>query len=343
MKKSGSFLFNSKYMKKQSINALKLGIFVLTGLALVISMLYVLGKNKNFFGTRFEVKAHFRDINGLLVGNNVRFSGIDVGTVRSITILNDTVIEVSMNLDKEMKKFIRSNAMASLGTDGLIGNRVVNIAPTSGNAPLLTGGELLQTREEVNTQAMLQTLYRTNESIAKIADEIQGTVHLIRTSKVLAMLLTDERLPANLNASLVNLRETTQDASLLMKDAASTLQLASKGKGPLATLLTDTTLTLELRQAVQRVKTLENSADQLVRDLNAVVNTVEKDIRKGDGTVNALMRDSLMAANLRGTIENVEKGSAAFAEDMEALKSNFLFRRYFKKQEKKAAKANKKQ
>ena len=330
-------------MKKQSINTLKLGIFVLTGLSLVIFMLYVLGKNKNFFGNRFELKAHFKDVNGLLVGNNVRFAGIDVGSVRSIVILNDTLIEVAMNLDKEMKKFIRNNSVATLGTDGLIGNRVVNIAPMGGNAPFVQGGELLPAHNEVNTQAMLQTLYRTNENVEKIVEELRSTIHLVHTSATLNSLLNDESLSANLKASLAHLNETTQNTSVLTKNAISTLQLASEGRGTIATLLTDTTLAQELRQAVRQIQTIEGSADRLIKDLNAVVKSVEQDINQGDGPVNTLMRDSLMAVRLQATIENVEKGSAAFAQDMEALKSNFLFRRYFKKMEKKVAKEGKKE
>ncbi len=89
---------------------------------------------------------------------------------------------------------------------------------------------------------------------------------------------------------------------------------------------------------IPRFKTLENSADRLVKDLNVIITSVEQDMIEGKGSVNALMRDSIMADRLRATIENAEKGTAAFAEDMEALKSNFLFRRYFKKLEKKAAK-----
>ena len=328
-------------MKKQSVNSIKLGLFVLTGLSLVIFMLYMLGRNKNFFGNRFELKAHFKDVNGLLIGNNVRFSGIDVGNVRAITILNDTVIEVTMNLNKDMKQFVRNNSLASLGTDGLIGNRVVNISPQIGNAPFVRGGEMLPSRDEVNTQAMLQTLYRTNDNVEKIVAELRNTIHLVNTSSTLNSLLNDENLSANLKASLVHLHKTTKNASILMENAVSTLKLASEGRGTLATLLTDTTLMVELQQAVQQIKTLETSTNHLVNDVNAIVQSVGKDIHQGNGSVNALLRDSIMAESLRMTLENAEKGSAAFAQDMEALKSNFLFRGYFKKMEKKAAKASK--
>lgn len=330
-------------MKKKSINAIKLGVFVLTGLILLIFSLYLLGKNKSIFGTRFELKAHFKDVNGLLVGNNVRFSGIDAGSVLDITILNDTVIEVTMNLNKDIKRFIRNNSVASIGTDGLIGNRVVNIEPMGGDQPFVKGGERLPSREEVNTDQMLQTLSRTNQTVAKIAEEVLATVQLINQSSELTTLLNDKSLSLNLRRSLEDLHNTTQKASILMDNALSTFKLASEGNGTIATLLTDTTLSIEIRQVVAQLKALENSADRLVKDLNGVVESVEKDINQGDGSINALMRDSVMADRLRAIIENAEKGTAAFAEDMEALKSNFLFRGYFKKLEKEAAKEKKKE
>lgn len=330
-------------MKKKTSNALKLGIFVLSGLTLLVIALYILGKNKTFFGSRFELKTQFRDVSGLLVGNNVRFSGIDVGSVQNISILNDTVIEVTMNLDKKMKSFIRNNSVAKIGTDGLIGNRVVNIIPMGGSAPFVQEGEQLPSREDVNTEQMLQTLYRTNETLAKISEGVLTTVNQINTSSTLTSLLNDKSLSTNLHASLHNLNKTTKNASILMEDAIKTLKLASEGKGTLATVLTDTTLGVELKQVVFQIQTLEKSADRLVKDLNQVVDNVEKDLSQEGGTVNALMRDSIMANRLRATIENTEKGTAAFAADMEALKSNFLFRRYFKKLEKKAEKEKKKQ
>jgi len=325
-------------MKKKSIDAIKLGVFVLAGISLLIVALYVLGRNKSFFGSSFELKAQFRDVNGLLVGNNVRFSGIDVGSVLGIAIANDTVIEVTMNIDRKMKGFIRGNSVASIGTDGLIGNRVINITPKGGTMAFVKGGEMLPSREEVGTEQMLQTLNKTNQTVSKIAEEVLATVQLVNTSSELTSILNDKTLSLNLHRSLQNLHETTRKASILMENAVNTFKLASEGNGTIATLLTDTTLSKELKQVVSQIKTLEKSADRLVKDLNGVITSVEKDIHEGSGSVNALMRDSVMANRLRATIENAEKGTAAFAQNMEALKSNFLFRRYFKKMEKKAAK-----
>lgn len=325
-------------MKNQGLNTVKLGIFVLAGLVLLIVALYALGKNRNLFGTQFELKTRFRDVNGLLVGNNVRFSGIDVGSVRSVTILNDTTIEVVMNVDRKMKSFIRVNAVASLGTDGLIGNRVINIAPADASAPFVTGGELLPSRGEVNTQQMLQTLSRTNESVAVIADELLVTIQRINNSAQLTRLLSDESLGNNLKASLLNLNRATANAALLMDNANATLLLASEGQGMLATILTDTALATELRRTVTQLQAVENGARQLAGDLDAVVGAVDRDYREGAGPVGALLRDSIMTLRLSNSLDNVERGTAAFNENMEALKHNFFFRGYFKKLEKKKKK-----
>lgn len=329
-------------MKKQTTNSIKLGLFVLAGLILFIIALYALGKNKNLFGTQFVLKTHFRDVNGLVVGNNVRLSGINVGSVKTVAILNDTTIEVTMNVEKKMRKFIRANAIASLGTDGLIGNRVINITPAGAEAPFVQGGELLPSHEELNTQRMLQTLSKTNESVALIAEDLRTTIHNISTSTTLATLLNDPSLTDNLKASLVHIRDATGNASLLMDNAIATLRLASEGEGTLATLLTDTTMAIELNRAVHQLQTVGANAQKITDNINDVVKTIDHDYRKGPGPVNALMRDSLMTARLQNTLENVEHGTAKFDENMEALKHNFLLRGYFRKLEKQEKKAAKK-
>lgn len=336
-------------MKNQTIDSVKLGVFVLAGLLLLIVTLYLLGKNRSLFGGALELKTHFRAVNGLVVGNNVRYSGIEVGSVQDVVFINDTVIEVTMDLDKKMKTIIRTNALASLGTDGLIGNRVINIAPGKGEAPFVQDGDLLHSKEELNTDEMLQTLRHTNENMAVITDELLITLRRINSSAQLTELLDDRTISANLKASLVHLRETTEKASALMGEASTllgeasqTLTLASKGKGTVATLLTDTTLAAELRQAVQQIKMVEASATQLVSNLDSIAISLDRDLNYGQGPANALLKDSLMAERLRQTIDNVEKGTAAFNANMEALRYNFMFKGYFKRIEYEQKEAEKK-
>jgi len=320
-------------MKVRNIEVFKLGAFVLAGIVLLIVTLYTLGKNKNIFGTRVELKSHFKDVNGLLVGNKVRFSGIEVGNVRKIQILNDTMIEVSMNIDKEYKNYIRTNSIAQIGTDGLIGNRLIDIVPQKGQAAFVQGGELLGSIEEVNNQEILRTLYHTNENIALISEELLTTVRMINSSSQLSRLLNDSTLVDNLSHSLHKLSETTENASLFAKNAVQTLKLASEGSGTLAALLTDTIMANELRRAVSDIHRLENNANQLLNNLTSTVETISSELHSGKGVANTILYDTTLSQKLKSTIENVERGTASFEQNMEALKSNFLFRHYFKKKD----------
>ncbi|MBL7774637.1 MAG: MCE family protein, partial [Saprospiraceae bacterium] len=112
-------------MAHRTIDNVKLGLFVLAGLGLLIFFLYLLGRNKSIFNTRFEVQAQFETVGGLVPGNNVRLSGIVVGVVETVDLVNDTLVLVTLGLDERMRQVLRQNARASIGTDGLIGNRVV--------------------------------------------------------------------------------------------------------------------------------------------------------------------------------------------------------------------------
>lgn len=321
-------------MKTQTTDSVKLGMFVLTGIVVLILTLYMIGKNRGMFTDSFELKTHFRAVNGLISGNNVRYAGIEIGAVESVVFLNDTTIEVNMNIQTKMRGIIRRNAVASLGTDGLIGNRVVNIFPGLGEAPLANVGDVLPSQEEVSTDAMLRTLTHTNDNIAAIAEDLRITVHHVNTSAQLTRLLDDLSLSNNLKASLQHLHETTEQTSALMSDVNRTFAKATKNEGTLATLFTDTTLARQFKQTLQNIQTVEGNADRLVQNLNQVISSVDKDLNQNKGTIGVLLKDSTLSNGLRHTLNNVEESTEALKLNMEALKHNFLFRGYFRKMEK---------
>src|ERR1700761_6357472 len=137
---------------------LKLGLLVLAGLLLLVSTLYIIGKNENYFGSHFDLRARFYNADGLVVGDNIRFSGLQAGTVRSIRMIDDTSIEAVLRIDKSMRPCIHKNALAAIGTEGLIGNKVVNILPVKSPAPPAEENDLLAAQRQVSTDDMLRTL-----------------------------------------------------------------------------------------------------------------------------------------------------------------------------------------
>jgi sporulation protein YlmC with PRC-barrel domain len=99
-------------MANESTNTLKLGIFVLAGTAVLVLGLYLLGAKRDLFSRTLDVSAEFKQVNGLRVGNNVRYAGIDVGTVQDITIMSDTLVVVQMMIRRDDAAHIRTDAVA---------------------------------------------------------------------------------------------------------------------------------------------------------------------------------------------------------------------------------------
>ena len=121
---------------------LKLGVFVIIGSLMFMGAIYLIGARQNMFAKTFSISANFNNVNGLLQGNNVRYSGINVGTVKTISMINDSTINVNMVIVEKMVKHIKKDAIATIGTDGLVGNMIVNIIPGEGNAPVISLGDI---------------------------------------------------------------------------------------------------------------------------------------------------------------------------------------------------------
>ncbi|MGZ3822170.1 MAG: MlaD family protein [Mucilaginibacter sp.] len=327
-------------MTNQGENNIKLGAFVLAGFFVLILSFYMIGKNQNMFGSHFYLKARFYNLNGLIEGNNILFSGIQAGTVKDIKLINDTTIEVNMLMDNKIKAYIHKNAIASISTEGLMGNKIVSIAPVNGQSPLVVDGDVLATQKLISADDMLQTLSKTNNNVAVISEAIKETVLGIDKS-ALWDVFNDKRIGNSLKASLKNIDQTTANANKITRDLNSIVEKIKAGKGSAGVLLSDTAFAGSLKDAMTKIKSASNNANQMMVQLNSMVGEIKQDVTNGKGSVNALLKDSVMARNLIKSMDNIQKGTDGFNQDMEVLKHNFLLRGYFKnleKQKKKEAK-----
>jgi phospholipid/cholesterol/gamma-HCH transport system substrate-binding protein len=329
-------------MAKNIINNVKLGLFVLGGLLFLVILLYMIGKNRSLFGDTYILKARFENAQGLVAGNNVRFSGIQAGTVKKLQILSDTVIEVTMIIEKKMQTVIRKNAIASIGTDGLVGNKVVNIATVKQPAALAEEGDILATKKAVNTDDILQTLYKTNNDVAIIASNLKTTVQQINNSSGLWALLNDNTLPQNLKTSAANIRLATAKAGIMANNLNEVVTDIKNGKGSVGSLLKDTSFAKNLNEAVVKIKSVGDEAGVLAGEINKIVAGLQSDINNGKGVANTLLRDSMVVIKLNASLDNIQKGTDGFNQNMEALKHNFLLRGYFKRLKKEKKKELKK-
>jgi len=321
-------------MAKQGENNIKLGLFVLAGLLVLMTAFYMIGKNSNIFGHTFSLKVRFTNLNGLMEGNNVLFSGIQAGTVKRIDMVNDTTIQVTLQIDSKIEPFIHKNALAAIGTDGLMGNKVVNILPINKASVAASNGDELKAQKLVSTEEMLQTLSKTNNNIASISEALKTTVLQLDTSALLK-IFNDKTIRVSLKSSLEQINKASKNASDMTMGLNEMVTRIKAGKGAAGVLLTDSALAGNLKDAMVKLKSASENANRLTIQANQIMGSVNHDINDGKGTLHALLKDSLMAQKINITLDNVMKGTDGFNQNMEALKHNFFFKGYFKDQEKK--------
>jgi phospholipid/cholesterol/gamma-HCH transport system substrate-binding protein len=302
----------------------------------------MIGKDQNLFSRNIELKARFSNAQGLIKGNNVKYAGIQVGTVKTVKLVNDTTVEVVMLIEEKVRTKISKNAIASIGTEGFIGNKIVSILPGTGHAVSIENGDMLASKKIISTDDMLETLSVSNKNIAVISEELKSIVLQINNSKALWQLLNDDALPANLRKAAGNINQATAKANNTVNDFHDMLADVKAGKGSLGRILNDTAFAVEMSVALEKIKQVGENANKLSIEISDMVKDIKTDVNKGKGPVNALLRDSAIVFKLNSSLDNIEQGTAAFNENMEALKHNILFRGYFRKLEKQKQKeANK--
>ena len=189
----------------------RLGMFVAGGLALFVLAIFIIGKQKNLFNPVFKLNTTFYNISGLQVGNNIRFSGITVGTVDNISIVNDSTVRVDMLIRKEVKQFIKSDSKVAIGSEGLIGDRLLVISQGSFDAPLAREGEQLESTEPVETDAIMSSLKVTAENAEVITQELAEIMTKINGGDgTLGRLIQDTTIARNIDQTIINLKKSSK-------------------------------------------------------------------------------------------------------------------------------------
>jgi len=315
----------------QGKRAVIVGIFILVGVAIFMGALITLGKQKKTFTKGILVKAVFDNVNGLQAGNNIWFSGVKVGTVKKLELTSNAKVIVDMTIDKKSKDFIHEDAKAKIGSDGLIGNKIVVIYGGTQNVPAVKANDILGVETALSTEEMMNSLQENNKNLLAITSDFKMISRRLADGQgTVGKLLTDESFMDQLQATAVTLQKASSNIQLLssnMADYSAKLQT----RGVLANdLVSDTTIFRSLRSSVAQIQEASDNAKELTNNLK----TVSQKINDSSNTVGILLHDQQTADNLRATIENLQSGTHKFDEDMEALQHNFLFRGFFRKKAK---------
>ncbi|MEK7257622.1 MAG: MlaD family protein [Bacteroidota bacterium] len=333
-------------MAKEIRNTIRLGVFVVAGIGMFTTAFYLIGNEKNLFGSRFRISTLVNNASGLQVGNNVRYAGIVVGSVEDIHIINDSTLQIDMVLEGKVRQFIKKDAVASVGMDGLVGNVIVNISPGSGNMPPVEDHEIIAAATRLDANVMMEKLGLTNDNVALLSQQLLAVSQKLNEGEgTIPRLIRDSLMAVDFAYSIHNLRVASENIMRLTAQMQQQIDQISKGGGTLGYLLHDQTLPHQLENMTSRLDSLYvGKTEPIIENLrkstediaaaSAELKLMLEALENGDGLANTILRDTAAAQDLKAILVNINAGTAGFTENMEALKHNFLFRRYFKKQAK---------
>ncbi|WP_205513488.1 MlaD family protein [Longitalea arenae] len=312
------------------------GLFVTIGLLILLVGIFTLGGQQKTFARSITVQADFDNVNGLQKGDNVWFSGVKVGIVKSIEISGNSLIKVTMHIERKAQEFIRKDAKAKVGAEGFIGNKLVVIYGGTPQAGAIEGGEHLQVEKSLSTEDMMATLQKNNENLVAITSDFKTVSNrLVNGEGTAGALLTDESLYKSLASTASNLQLAARNSQLLSSRIAEYSAQLEK-PGSLANgLVNDTMIMTNLQAAVKQINDAANAANAFTANLK----TVSDNLHSSDNTLGLLLNDQKTAENMKSILENLNSGSRKLDEDLEALQHNFLFRGYFRKKARQEEKA----
>ncbi|SKB36185.1 phospholipid/cholesterol/gamma-HCH transport system substrate-binding protein [Salegentibacter holothuriorum] len=327
-------------MKSNSGQNLKLGLLIVAGLIIFTLGVYFIGNKQNLFGDSIMLSSVFKNVNGLQPGNNVRYSGVNVGTVKEIKFLNDTAICVDMLINRKSGNLIKQSSVATINSDGLVGSMVLNILPNSEvSTRAIQEGDTLESLSQVATADMLNTLNQTNENAALLTADLLKITNSINAGEgVLGDLLKNDTLAKNIQESAANLNQTTNSAKAGINKINSILNSIDYENSLASTLLSDSSTQKSFSNIIEDLKITSSQIKAISVDLGEFSNSLNSE----KGALNYVVKDTGFVNYLDKSMQNIEEATFKFNENMEALKHNILFRGYFRKLERQKAREEKK-
>jgi len=197
-------------MKATTSQKLRIGIFTFIGLLVLVLAIFFIGNQKNMFSSTFGVYGTFKNVNGLQVGNNMRFAGINVGVVENISIVNDSTVRVDLTLNNSVKKFIKKDSKISIGSDGLMGDKLVVIAPggVTSSEEVKPGGQLASVNP-LDVDRIINKLTKVADNAEALTSGLSSIVDKINHGKgSIGRLLNNDKLSRDLEGTVSQAKTT---------------------------------------------------------------------------------------------------------------------------------------
>ena len=319
------------------IRTILTGIFVLAGIAILVIGIFIIGGKDKTFKDSLTAKAVFSDVNGLAKGSNVWYSGVKVGTVKKVGFVQNGV-EVTFSIEEDVRQKIRNDTRVKLGTDGLIGNKIIVLYGGTPASPQMVSGTTLYVENGIGTEEMMTTLQGNNKNLLDITNDLKIVSKGLAEGKgTVGKLLNDPTISNSLQATMASLNRAGNNAQVLTNNLSQFSKKLNNEGYFLNDIATDTSIMASLKNTVAQLNQVSQSANAVVQNLNA---TTAK-LNSNQGPVGVLLNDASAAATIQTTLVNLESATKKLDQNMEAMRHNFLFRGYFKKQAKEEEKRKK--
>lgn len=305
---------------------------MLGGIVLFFVALFYLGSEGSIFNKTFSVSAIFKNVEGLKEGDNVWLSGVKIGTVKSVTIFSEGKVVVTLSLKDKQNEFIRKNATAYIGSDGLVGNKIVVIRP--GNSPnIIHDSDTINSLSPADTQELINLAKEVGTSARSVMDDLNAISERLNSGEgLVGELLQEGPASADIRATLASLRRSSENATTITNNARDLIKEVNDGDGLITRLINDSTYAQKVDSTITNIASAGENARKISEELREVI----KKMNNNDNALGVLLADTAVAAQLKTTLENAESASLKLDENMEALQHNFLFKGYFRRQKKEA-------
>jgi len=354
-------------MSEKKDHIIRLGFFIFVSFLIFVSAILILGRKRNMFQQTVRISAVFKDVRGLRVGNNVRFTGIEVGAITGINILSDTAVSVSLSIDRSVMPYIKTDSRATIGTEGLMGSKIVIILPGTPGSKSIKSGNQLSTIEPVEFDDIVKEIQKSSEKISQVANNLIAITEKInRGDGIFGKLFTDTELTAEID-------RTGRNIELLTKNLNELSEKINAGEGLVGRILMDTTFadrlditTRNLAEISQNLQTFTSGMTQgkgvmgqLFVDTTLIDNfyrssknlelllsnlsEVSTKLNNKDNALNKFIADTAFADSVEVLLLRLNTGVIEVTEASEALQRSGLIRAFSKDEEKLQKKEERKQ
>lgn len=335
-------------MKMEGTKKIIVGIFMAGCLFLFGVGLFLIGDSNQLFTKSFEIYADFEQITGIQSGGKVRVAGMDAGTVTRIQVPTrpGTKFRIYFRVVEKIHPIVREDSVVSIQTDGLLGNKFLQIEAGSAEAKIARDHSMIRSAEPFDWGDLMDevnnAVKQVNEILAGVKDQVNATLSQLQdTTKAADEIIKDAK---------PQVRSILASADRVAEDLRGLADGIQRGEGTVGALLKDP----ELYAAIKRTAEKSEKIAEALRETTGSVRKIAHDAEQSDilpevrRAVKSLQEiteqvknavEKFQAASGEGgvgesfqrTLADAHEAMSDLSDNTEALKHNFFFRGFFKR------------